>query len=34
LEITDRAYQIIGEGDTDKGKKIADKYLKETNGYL
>ena len=34
LEITDRAYQIIGEGDTDKGKKIANEYLKETNGYL
>ena len=34
LEITDRAHQIIGEGDTNKGKKIVDKYLKETNGYL
>jgi hypothetical protein len=34
MVITDRAYQIIGEGDIDKGKAIVDDYLKETNGQL
>jgi len=34
MEITDRAYQILGEGDIDKGKSIVDDYLKETNGQL
>jgi hypothetical protein len=32
--ITDKAYQIIGEGDTKKGKDIVDQYLIETNGNL
>jgi hypothetical protein len=34
LEIKDRAYEIIGEGDIDKGKTIVDEYLEETNGQL
>jgi hypothetical protein len=34
MEITDKAYQIIGEGDIDKGKVIVSEYLKETNGQL
>ena len=34
MEITDKAYQIIGQGDIDKGKTVVDEYLKETNGYL
>jgi len=34
LEITDRAYQIIGEGDVGKGKTIVTTYLEETNGQL
>ncbi|MFM6130382.1 MAG: hypothetical protein ACKPBV_16930 [Sphaerospermopsis kisseleviana] len=34
LEITDRAYAIIGEGGISKGKNIVDNYLKETNGYI
>lgn len=34
LEITDRAYQIIGEGDMEKGKTIVNRYLQETNGQL
>ena len=34
MEITNKAYQIIGEGDIDKGKHIVDEYLKESNGYL
>ena len=34
MEIMDKAYQIIGEGDIDKGKTLVDEYLKETNGQL
>ena len=34
MEIMDKAYQIIGEGDIDKGKTLVDEYLKETNGYI
>ena len=34
MEITNKAYQIVGEGDIDKGKNIVDEYLKETNGQL
>tara|TARA_R110000782_G_scaffold223442_3_gene310400 strand:+ start:552 stop:755 length:204 start_codon:yes stop_codon:yes gene_type:complete len=34
MEITNKAYQIIGEGDIDKGKNVVDEYLKETNGQL
>ena len=34
MEITNKAYQILGEGDIDKGKNIVDEYLKETNGQL
>jgi hypothetical protein len=34
MEITDKAYQIIGQGNIDKGNTIVDEYLKETNGYL
>ncbi len=33
MEITDKAYQLIGEGDIDKGKTVVDAYLEETNGY-
>ena len=32
--ITDKAYQIIGEGDIKKGKHIVDQYLIETNGNI
>ena len=34
MEIMDKAYQIIGEGDIDTGKTLVDEYLKETNGQL
>lgn len=34
MEIMDKAYQIIGEGDIDRGKTLVDEYLKETNGQL
>ena len=34
MEIANKAYQIIGEGDIDKGKTIVAEYLKETNGQL
>jgi hypothetical protein len=32
--ITDKAYQIIGEGDTKRGKHIVDQYLIESNGNI
>ena len=34
LEISDRAYMIIGEGDFDRGKSIVENYLIETNGQI
>jgi hypothetical protein len=34
LEIIDKAYLILGDGDMGKGKEIVREYLKETNGYL
>lgn len=34
LEITDKAYTIIGEGDIQKGKDIVNQYLIETNGNI
>jgi len=34
MEIMDKAYQIIGEGDINTGKTLVDEYLKETNGQL
>ena len=34
LEITDKAYLIIGDGDIEKGKQITEDYLQQTNGQL
>lgn len=34
LEITDRAYLIIGEGDIKKGEQIVEEYLQKTNGQI
>ena len=34
LEITDKAYILIGKGDANRGKNIVENYLIETNGYI
>jgi len=34
LEIKSKAYEIIGEGNFERGKEIVEDYLRETNGNI